>query len=58
MEDKQTQENKRTEKKDSGKEDQRVSEGKIETERGKHWPVNSQAPALPPSIPTPSALPL
>jgi hypothetical protein len=45
-------------KKRPGKEDRRVSEGKIETERGKHWPANTRAPALPPSIPTPSALPL
>ena len=45
-------------KKDPGKEDRRVSEGKTETERGKHWPANARAPALPPSIPTPSTLPL
>jgi hypothetical protein len=57
-EDEQTQENKRTKKKDPGKEDRRVSEGKIETERGKHWPTNARAPALPPSIPAPPALPV
>jgi hypothetical protein len=58
-EDEQTQENKRTEKKrDPGKEDRRVSEGKTETERGKHWLANARAPALPPSIPAPLALPL
>jgi len=45
-------------KKDPGKEDRRVSEGKIETERGKHWPTNARAPALPPSIPAPPALPV
>jgi len=55
-EDEQTQENKRTEKKDPGKEDRRVSEGKTETERGKHWPANARAPALPPSIPAPPRL--
>jgi len=57
-EDEQTQENKRTEKKDPWKEDRRVSEGKIETERGKHWPANARALALPPSILAPLALPL
>jgi len=58
-EDEQTQENNRKEKKkDPGKEDRRVSEGKTETDRGKHWPDNARAPALPPSIPTPSTLPL
>jgi len=53
-----TGEQKDRKKKDPGKEDRRVSEGKTETERGKHWPANARAPALPPSIPAPPALPL
>jgi len=45
-------------KNDPVKEDRRVSKGKTETERGKHWPANARALALPPSIPAPPALPL
>ena len=56
-EDEQTQENK-GKKKDPGKEDRRVSEGKTKTERGKHLLANARAPALPLSIPAPSTLPL
>jgi len=44
-------------KKDPVKEDQRVSKGKTETERGKHWPANARALALPPSIPAPPGSP-
>jgi hypothetical protein len=55
-----TSKNRRTKqqkKNDPVKEDQRVSKGKTETERGKHWPANARALALPPSIPAPPGSP-